>query len=161
FSKTYAMTGWRLGYLIAPKSFTRPLQKLQQNFFICPNAFVQWAGITALKKTGKEIKKMRETYNKRRIFLLDKLKKLGFQVNSEPNGAFYILANAKMFSNNSYEFALEILENANVAVAPGIDFGSNAEGFIRFSYANSLDNIKIGCERLKIFLKNRERRGNK
>jgi len=149
FSKLYAMTGWRLGYIIAPREFVRPIQKIQQNFFISANSFVQWAGITALKEAGEEVKAMVEIYDQRRRFIIPKLKEAGFGISVEPTGAFYVLANAKKFSLNSYELAMDILKKAGVAVTPGIDFGSNAEGYIRFSYTNSMDNLKEGMNRLK------------
>jgi aspartate/methionine/tyrosine aminotransferase len=153
FSKLYAMTGWRLGYLIAPLKLIRSIQKLQQNLFISANSFVQWAGIAALKKAQADVAQMLETYNQRRLFLIPRLKELGFKIAVEPTGAFYILANAKRFSGNSYELALTILKEAKVAVTPGIDFGDGAEGFIRFSYANSLEKLAEGCRRLESFLK--------
>ena len=152
FSKLYAMTGWRLGYIIVPKKFTRPLQKMHQNFFISANAFVQWAGVTALKHAQKDVARMKKTYNKRRIYILSRLQELGFGITVEPTGAFYVLANAKTFSNNSLQFAFDILKEAKVGVTPGIDFGTNAEGYIRFSYANSLENIKEGMHRLEKYL---------
>jgi aspartate/methionine/tyrosine aminotransferase len=149
FSKLYAMTGWRLGYLIAPKEFIRPMQKIQQNLFISASSFAQWGALTGLKEAGRDIQKMRETYDQRRRFLIPKLRELGFGIKVEPTGAFYTLANAKRFSNDSYSFAFDILKEAKVGVAPGIDFGTNAEGYIRFSYANSLENIKEGMNRLE------------
>jgi aspartate/methionine/tyrosine aminotransferase len=141
FSKLYAMTGWRLGYVIAPKEFIRPMQKIQQNLFISASSFIQWGALAGLKEAEKDIQKMRETYDQRRRFLIPRLKKLGFGITVEPTGAFYILANAKRFSNNSYRFAFDILQGAKVGVAPGIDFGTNAEGYLRFCYANSLENF--------------------
>lgn len=155
FSKLYAMTGWRLGYLIAPAEFIRPLQKMHQNFFISANAFVQWAGVAALKEAGEDVIKMRNLYNTRRKFILRKLRELGFGITVEPTGAFYILANAKAFTNNSFDFAFDILKKAKVGCTPGIDFGSNAEGYIRFSYANSLKNIEEAMRRLKNYLDTR------
>jgi aspartate/methionine/tyrosine aminotransferase len=152
FSKLYAMTGWRLGYAIAPKEFIRPMQKIQQNLFISANSFVQWAGIAALRDTKEDISRMVKTYDERRRYLIPRLKEIGFGITIEPTGAFYILANAKRFSGDSYKFALDILNNTLVAVTPGIDFGSNAEGYIRFSYANSLENIKEACGRLQRYL---------
>jgi len=148
FSKLYAMTGWRLGYVIAPKEFMRPMQKIQQNLFISASSFAQWGAVAGLRETEKDIQKMRETYDRRRRFLIPKLKALGFGITVEPTGAFYILANAKRFSNDSYRFAFDILKEAKVAVAPGIDFGTNAEGYLRFCYANSLENIEEGMNRL-------------
>jgi aspartate/methionine/tyrosine aminotransferase len=152
FSKLFAMTGWRLGYLIAPKDVVRPLQKLQQNFFICANSFVQWAGVTALKDAKQDTVRMKKIYNQRRKHLIQGLQDIGFGVTVEPTGAFYVFANAKRFGSDSYKLAFDILENAKVAVTPGIDFGSNGEGFLRFSYANSLDNIKEGLRRIKYYL---------
>ncbi|MEW6189898.1 MAG: pyridoxal phosphate-dependent aminotransferase, partial [Actinomycetota bacterium] len=153
FSKAYAMTGWRLGYVIAPKEFIRPMQKIQQNFFISANNFVQWAGIAALKEAKADVKRMVEIYDQRRKYIIPKLREIGFGIKVEPTGAFYVLANAKRFGNDSYKLALEILENAKVAVTPGIDFGDNAEGYLRFSYANSLENIAEGMNRLEKYLK--------
>ena len=153
FSKLYAMTGWRLGYIIVPKEFIRPLQKMHQNFFISANAFVQWAGVAALRYAQKDVERMRKTFNKRRKFIIAQLRELGFGISVEPTGAFYVLANAKRFSKDSFKFAFEILREARVGVAPGIDFGKNAEGYLRFSYANSLENIKEGMKRIKSYLK--------
>ena len=152
FSKLYAMTGWRLGYVIAPKEFVRPMQKIQQNLFISASSFAQWGALTGLKEAGEDVQRMRETYDQRRRFLIPKLRELGFGITVEPTGAFYTLANAKRFSNDSYRFAFDILKEAKVGVAPGIDFGTNAEGYIRFSYANSLENIKEGMNRLERYL---------
>ena len=152
FSKLYAMTGWRLGYLIAPQEFIRPMQKIQQNLFISASSFAQWGALMGLKEAEKDVQKMRETYDQRRRFLIPKLKELGFGITVEPTGAFYILANAKKFSNDSYHFAFDILKNAKVGVAPGIDFGTNAEGYLRFCYANSMENIEEGIDRLGRYL---------
>mgnify|MGYP000636177574 FL=1 len=152
FSKLYAMTGWRLGYLIAPKEFIRPMQKIQQNLFISASSFSQWGALAGLKEAERDVQKMRETYNQRRRFLIPRLREIGFGITVEPTGAFYILANAKRFSSDSYRFAFDILNEAKVGVAPGIDFGSNAEGYIRFCYANSLDNIGEGMNRLERYL---------
>ncbi|RJP32232.1 MAG: pyridoxal phosphate-dependent aminotransferase [Actinobacteria bacterium] len=152
FSKLYAMTGWRLGYLIAPEEFVRPIQKMQQNLFISANAFVQRAGISALSEAGEEVAAMVRTYDERRRFLLPRLREVGFGVAVEPHGAFYILANARRFTDDSYAFAMELLEKACVAVTPGIDFGNGGEGYIRFSYANHLDNLAEGMRRLEKYL---------
>lgn len=155
FSKLYAMTGWRLGYLIAPKPFIRPMQIIQQNFFISPNSFVQHAGLAALtlKDAALAVQKMANTYNKRRKYILPRLREIGFGITVEPTGAFYVLANAKKYCRtDSMQFALELLEKAGVAVTPGIDFGENAEGFIRFSYATSIENIAEGMDRLEKYL---------
>jgi aspartate/methionine/tyrosine aminotransferase len=153
FSKLYAMTGLRLGYMIAPKHFIRPMQKIQQNFFISANAMVQVAGIAALTKAEKDIIEMKRIYNKRRLYMIKRLKELGFGITVEPTGAFYVFANAKHISNDSYGLAFDILEKAHVGVTPGIDFGENGEGYLRFSYATSMENIVEGMDRLENYIK--------
>ncbi|MBN2808688.1 MAG: pyridoxal phosphate-dependent aminotransferase [Deltaproteobacteria bacterium] len=155
FSKLYAMTGWRLGYLIAPPAYMRTLQTLQQNFMISASHFGQEAAITALTSPEvlKDLEKMRTTYNERRRFMLKRVREIGLQVAVAPTGAFYIFANAKKFTSDSYNFAFEILEKAGVGVTPGVDFGKNGEGYLRFSYANSLENIAEGMNRLERFFK--------
>jgi len=155
FSKLFAMTGLRLGYVIAPQPFIRPMQKLQQNFFISANAMVQMAGIAALKEARDDVSRMKDIYNKRRRFMIDRLKAIGFGITVEPTGAFYVFANARHLSDDSYKLAFDILENARVGVAPGIDFGPNGEGYLRFSYANSLENIAEGMDRLQKYLEQR------
>ncbi|MBN1482670.1 pyridoxal phosphate-dependent aminotransferase [candidate division KSB1 bacterium] len=152
FSKYYAMTGFRLGYIIAPEEYVRAIQKSQQNLFICANSISQWAGVSALNDVHPELDEMVRLYDERRRYLLDELPKLGFKIAYEPRGAFYILADARFLGNDSFHIAFDILEKAHVALDPGIDFGSNAEGFLRFSYANSLANIRIGIERLCHYL---------
>ncbi|NPV61869.1 MAG: pyridoxal phosphate-dependent aminotransferase [Methanotrichaceae archaeon] len=152
FSKLYAMTGLRLGYLIAPGKFVRPIQKMQQNFFICANSAVQAAGIAALQETSEQVKEMKRIYNRRRVFMIRRLKELGFGITVEPTGAFYIFANAKHISSDSRALAFDILEKAHVGVTPGIDFGKNGEGYLRFSYANSLENISRGLDRIEKYL---------
>ncbi|MCQ1534612.1 pyridoxal phosphate-dependent aminotransferase [Methanosarcina sp. KYL-1] len=152
FSKLYAMTGWRLGYIICPRECIRALQKIHQNFFICANSFVQEAGVAALKGPQDHVAEMVQTYNVRRQYMLKRLIGMGLDVRSEPMGAFYVLADARKFSNDSLELSRRILNEAGVAVTPGIDFGNGAEGYLRFSYANSLENIKEGMDRLEAFL---------
>lgn len=154
FSKFYAMTGWRLGYLISPKPYVDCIRAMAQNLFICAGSVAQWAGLAALKQTEEDTRMMKETYARRRRYMLDRLKGMGFGIAVEPTGAFYIMANAKKFTNDSYSFTFEILNKAKVGVTPGIDFGPNAEGFIRFSYANSLENITRAMDRLEKFLSN-------
>jgi len=152
FSKLYAMTGWRLGYVIAPLEFIRPMQKLQQNLFICAGSFVQAGGIAALRDCDEYVTKMVKIYDERRRYFLRRLKEMGIATRVDPTGAFYALGNVKDYTSDSYSFAFEILEKAKVAVTPGIDFGRNCEGYLRFSYANSLENIKEGLNRLELFL---------
>ena len=153
FSKLYAMTGLRLGYMIAPKHFIRSIQKLQQNFFISANAMVQVAGIAAFKEAGEDILRMKRIYNERRQYMIRRLKDMGLGITVEPTGAFYVFANAKHISDDSYKLAFDILEKAHVGVTPGIDFGKNGEGYLRFSYATSIENISEGMDRLKNYLK--------
>lgn len=152
FSKLYAMTGLRLGYVIAPQRYMRSMQKVHQNLFISANSAVQQAGIAALSQTGADVVRMRTIYDKRRRYMTERLKTLGFGITVEPTGAFYVFANAGHLSDNSYELAFDILKRAHVGVAPGIDFGPGGEGYLRFSYANSLDNIKEGLDRLERYL---------
>lgn len=156
FSKLFAMTGLRIGYLIAPKPYMRPMQKLQQNFFISANSEVQKSAIAALQCAGPDVARMKEIYNQRRKYMISRLKKMGFKIPVEPTGAFYVFVNARHLSTDSYDLAFDILEQAHVGVAPGIDFGENGEGYLRFSYANSLENIAEGMDRLERYLKNRD-----
>jgi aspartate/methionine/tyrosine aminotransferase len=152
FSKLYAMTGFRLGYLIAPQPFIRPIQKIQQNFFICASSIAQMAGITAMQESKEDVARMKAIYNERRQFIVKRLRELGFGITVEPTGAFYVFANAKHISADSYRLAFDILEKAHVGVTPGIDFGDNGEGYLRFSYANSIENIAEGLNRIERYL---------
>ncbi len=155
FSKAYAMTGWRLGYLIAPLSCMRTLQTLHQNFLICANHFVQRGGIAALRQCGDDVAEMRGIYDKRRKKLVAGLRKLGFGVHFEPKGAFYVLADARHIDVNSQRLALDILEKTGVAITPGIDFGQGAEGFLRFSYTRPYAEIVTALERIDGYLRQR------
>jgi len=148
FSKAYAMTGWRLGYMIAPSAFVRPAEKIQQNFFLCANHFVQVAGVAALTQAGEDVARMRATYDERRRYLIPALRSLGLVIDVEPTGAFYVFADATSWGRDSLKLAYTLLDEAGVAVAPGIDFGSGGEGFLRFSYATSIERLKMGVERL-------------
>jgi aspartate/methionine/tyrosine aminotransferase len=152
FSKLFAMTGLRLGYLIAPPAFVRALQVLQQNFFICANSVTQLAGVAALNEAHKDTQQMRKTYNRRRLYMLERLDDMGLAVKVPPTGAFYIFVNAKHLSMDSYALAFDILEKAHIGVTPGIDFGANGEGYLRFSYANSLENLTKGMDRMAGYL---------
>lgn len=155
FSKLYAMTGWRLGYLIAPKPFIRPMQKLCQNFFISANAPAQWGGVAALQEAGEDVERMKRIYNERRRYMIGRLRGMGLSLPHEPTGAFYVFVNFNHISNDSLALAYDILEKAHVGVTPGIDFGPGAEGYLRFSYANSLENIAEGMDRLERYLADR------
>jgi len=155
FSKSHAMTGWRLGYLITPPSAVRTMQSLHQNFMISANSFVQLAGITALQECQDEVARMREKYDQRRKMIVPGLQKIGLSVRTQPHGAFYVLADARHISHDSLALAKEILEETGVAVTPGIDFGAGAEGFLRFSYANSQENINQALARLELMFRQR------
>jgi len=152
FSKLYAMTGWRLGYCIFPRQFSKIMQRIHQNFMISANGFIQWAGIDALTNSQKDVAKMVRIYDERRQYMLARLKDMGFVIHVEPTGAFYVFADARRFCTDSYKEAFRIIEEIKVDVTPGIDFGSEGEGFLRFSYANSLENIKEGLNRLESYL---------
>lgn len=152
FSKLYAMTGWRLGYLIFPKEFSAVMQRIHQNFMISANGFIQWAGIAALTKAQEDVAKMVQIYDERRRYMLERLTGMGFVIHVEPTGAFYVFADGRKYFSDSYTEAFKITEEAKVGVTPGIDFGSGGEGFLRFSYATSLENIKEGLERLEWYL---------
>ena len=154
FSKRFAMTGLRLGYLIAPKKHMRALQILQQNLFICAPSTAQKAGIAALRKANPDVEIMRNIYNERRVFMIKRLKEIGFVIYTEPQGAFYIFCDAHKFTNDSYRFAFDVLEKAHVGITPGVDFGTGGEGFVRFSYANSIENIREAMDRLERYLLN-------
>lgn len=157
FSKKYAMTGLRQGYIIAPEECMRELQIMQQNLFICAPSDAQEGALEALTnpEAERDVLNRKEIYNERRIFLIKRLREMGFVIATEPQGAFYVFANAKKFTSDSYKFAFEVLENAHVGITPGVDFGTNGEGYIRLSYANSIENIKEGMDRLENFLKKR------
>lgn len=156
FSKLFAMPGWRLGYLIAPPASMRALRTLQQNLFISAGSIAQHAALAALRDAGDDTARMIQMYDERRRFLLEHLPRLGLGVGAEPRGAFYVFANAQRFSSDSLAFARELLMNAGVAVAPGIDFGSQGEGYLRFSYANSLEQIEEAVQRLETYLRQRQ-----
>ena len=155
FSKAFAMTGWRLGWIVAPPSHVRALQRLYGNFFISTNEFVQWAGVAALREAGDETVRFRRIFAERRRIMIDGLRAIGLGVGFEPTGAFYILANARHVSGDSVRLAYEILEGCHVAVTPGVAFGRNAEGYLRFSYAASVERIQEGLRRLGAFLAGR------
>jgi aspartate/methionine/tyrosine aminotransferase len=153
FSKSYAMTGYRLGYVIVPEPFVRTLQILHQNFYISANSFVQKAGVAALQEGEKYLRKTRQIFDERRKAMLEGVEKLGFKVAVKPTGAFYVFANVKHLTNDSHAFALDLLEQTDVGVTPGIDFGSGGEGYLRFSYATSVEKIREGLERIERYLR--------
>jgi aspartate/methionine/tyrosine aminotransferase len=152
FSKSLAMTGWRIGYLILPQDLVRPFQRLAQNFFISVNAAVQKAALVALTHAWPTVAERRVIYDRRRKLLLKGLKDLGLGVLVEPEGAFYVLARADHLNPDSVALVFDILETVGVGLTPGREFGSTAEGFLRFSYATSEENIQKALERLAQFM---------
>ena len=151
FSKAYAMTGWRLGYACGPKEVISQMTKVHQFCIMCAPTTSQYAAIEAIKNGDDDIAKMRDAYDQRRRFLLDAFKKMGLEC-FEPYGAFYVFPCVKEFGMTSDEFATRFLEEEKVAAVPGTAFGDCGEGFLRISYAYSLDHLKIDMERLARFV---------
>ncbi|MFQ5345086.1 MAG: aminotransferase class I/II-fold pyridoxal phosphate-dependent enzyme [Mariprofundus sp.] len=153
FSKRWAMTGWRIGWVIVPENLIEPCRRVMQNIFIAAPTLSQHAAVTALS-TDVYVEKMRGEYDKRRRYLLAELPGLGFDVVVEPEGAFYIYANVSGITDDSREFCWRILEEAGVALTPGEDFGTHkAEQHLRISYATSLENIREGIRRIRAYTK--------
>ncbi len=157
FSKRYAMTGFRLGYVIAPEWAMRSLQIMQQSLFISANRFVQHAGVAALSEGGEMLEAMRGACDRRRCLLVEGLRELGFGIPRLPRGAFYVLADAERFGADSRRLAFELLERAHVGVTPGIDFGAAGEGKLRFCYAVSEATIEQALDSLRTVLPEFER----
>jgi aspartate/methionine/tyrosine aminotransferase len=155
FSKYYGMTGWRLGWLVAPASCVPAIDKLAQNIFLAASTPAQYAALAAYDAgVQQELQKRRDIFRDRRDFLLPALRELGFEIPLVPQGAFYLYADCSRFTDDSQAFALRLLEQAGVAITPGLDFGSHrAARHVRFSYANTLDNLREGVSRLRRYLK--------
>ena len=151
FSKAYAMTGWRLGYACAPKEIIKQMTKIHQFAIMCAPTTSQYAAISALKNGDKDICEMKTAYNERRRFLMHSFKKMGLEC-FEPYGAFYVFPSIKEFNMTSEEFATRFLKEERVAVVPGNAFGDSGEGYLRISYAYSLENLKIAISRLEKFI---------
>lgn len=153
FSKTYAMTGFRLGWMVIPEELIGPIQKCAQNLFISPPSLSQYSALSALDSAG-EVDFMRKAYKERRDFIVPRLRNLGFSVPVYPDGAFYVYAGIERWGIDSMDFAERALTEAGVALTPGYDFGVfRADTHVRFSYANSMDRLIIGCDRLEDWLK--------
>ncbi|TMI72530.1 MAG: aminotransferase class I/II-fold pyridoxal phosphate-dependent enzyme [Bacillati bacterium ANGP1] len=146
FSKYFNMTGWRLGWIVAPESHVREIEKLAQNAFICPSAPAQYAALAAFRAdTLSVLEERRREFQRRRDYMVPALRELGFRIPVMPQGAFYIYAGCESFSADSADFTLRVLEEAGVAITPGLDFGSNrSEGHVRFAYTRSLEDLKEG-----------------
>jgi aspartate/methionine/tyrosine aminotransferase len=152
FSKTYAMTGWRLGWMVVPEILVRPVQKVAQNVFISAPSISQYAAIHAFG-VEDEIDHMVETYGKRRDFMLERLRSLGFRIPIDPQGAFYIYAGIEKWNLDSMAFVERALREAKTAITPGYDFGAfRTSSHVRFSYANSMERLADGCDRLEKWL---------
>jgi aminotransferase len=151
FSKAYAMTGWRLGYACGPEIIMKQMVKIHQFAIMCAPTTSQYAAVEALKNGDEDVKMMREEYNRRRRYLLNEFKKIGLTC-FEPYGAFYVFPSIKKFGMSSDEFCTRLLMEEKLAVVPGTAFGDCGEGFIRISYAYSLENLKAAMERLEHFI---------
>ena len=151
FSKSYAMTGWRLGYAAAPPVILQQMLKIHQFAIMCAPTTSQYAAVEALRNGDADVKMMREAYDQRRRFLVHELRRIGFEV-FEPFGAFYVFPSVKPFGMTSDEFATKLLEEEKVAVVPGTAFGACGEGFLRISYAYSIENLKVALERIEHFV---------
>ncbi len=151
FSKAYAMTGWRLGYACGPKEIIQQMTKIHQYAIMCAPTTSQYAAVEALKNGDDDIKEMRTAYNQRRRFLMNAFKEMGLEC-FEPYGAFYVFPCIKEFGMTSEEFATKFLKEEKVATVPGTAFGDSGEGFLRISYAYSLETLKIAMDRLSKFV---------
>ena len=151
FSKAYAMTGWRLGYACGPKEIIEQMVKIHQFAIMCAPTTSQYAAVEAMRNGDEDVAKMREAYNQRRRFLMHAFKEMGLEC-FEPYGAFYVFPCIKEFGMTSEEFATRFLEEEKVAVVPGTAFGDCGEGFLRISYAYSLENLKVALNRMAHFV---------
>ena len=151
FSKAYAMTGWRLGYACAPKEIIKQMTKIHQFAIMCAPTTSQYAAIEALKNGDEDVENMRKSYNQRRRFLMNAFKEMNLEC-FEPFGAFYVFPCIKEFGMTSEEFATRLLQEEKVAIVPGTAFGDCGEGYLRISYAYSLENLKIAIGRLNKFI---------
>ncbi len=157
FSKSYAMTGWRLGYACAPEMILTQMLKIHQFAILCAPTTSQYAAVEALRNGDPDVNHMREAYDQRRKFLVKALRDMGLEC-YEPQGAFYVFPNIKRFHMTSEEFALKLLEEEKVAVVPGTAFGDCGEGYLRLSYAYSLEDLKRALERIERFIKRLDRK---
>ena len=155
FSKSYAMTGWRLGYAVGPKAIIDQMIKIHQFAIMCAPTTSQYAAVEALKNGDDDVAKMREAYDQRRRYLVTRFNEMGMPC-FEPKGAFYVFPCIKDFGMTSDEFASTLLQEEKVAVVPGTAFGDCGEGFLRISYAYSIENLKIALDRIENFVRRRK-----
>jgi len=155
FSKYFGMTGWRLGWLVAPHDAIGHLDTLAQNLFLSAPTPAQYAALTAFQpETQTILEQRRQEFQRRRDFLLPALRGLGFDISLQPQGAFYLYANCSRFTPDSYTFTTELLEKAGVAITPGIDFGRHkAAQHVRFAYTTSMRQLQLGVERIAEFIR--------
>ena len=152
FSKSYAMTGWRLGYATGPKEIIAQMTKIHQYAIMCAPTTSQYAAVEALAHGDLEVENMRESYNQRRRYLLHRFTELGMTC-FEPQGAFYVFPSIKRFNMSSEEFATKLLEEQKIAIVPGTAFGECGEGYVRVSYAYSMDRLKEAISRIEKFVR--------
>ena len=150
FSKYFNMTGWRLGWLVVPQEYVREIEKLAQNAYICASAPAQYAAIAAFRpETLAVLEERRAEFQRRRDFMVPALRELGFRIPVVPQGAFYIYAGCESFGPDSSAFALRVLDEAGVAITPGLDFGANQpERHVRFAYTRSMEELEEGVGRI-------------
>jgi len=154
FSKYFGMTGWRVGWLVVPEEYIDAVDRLAQNIFLAASTPAQYAALAALDvKTETLLHERRDEFARRRDYLVPALRQLGFKIDVEPQGAFYIYADCSQFTNDSYQFAIDLLEKAGVAITPGNDFGQfRAATHVRFAYTTSIDRLKEGVTRIANYL---------
>lgn len=159
FSKAYAMTGWRLGYACAPHNIMEQMIKIHQFAIMCAPTTSQYAAVEALRNGDEDVRRMCESYNQRRKYLVHELNAMGLEC-FEPYGAFYVFPSIKKFGMSSDEFATRLLQEEKVAIVPGTAFGDCGEGFLRISYAYSIENLKLALERVRNFVERLEKEKN-
>ena len=154
FSKYFNMTGWRLGWVVAPEAYVRDLEKLAQNLYICPSTPAQYAALAAFSpETIAIAEERRHAFAARRDFLFEALREIGFELPIVPEGAFYLYAGCQRFSDDSHQFALDLLDATGVAITPGIDFGVNhPERHVRIAYTTDIDNLEQAAEHIRRFV---------
>ena len=152
FSKSYAMTGWRLGYATGPKEIIAQMTKIHQYAIMCAPTTSQYAAVEALMHGDADVARMRESYNQRRRYLLYRFEEIGMTC-FEPQGAFYVFPSIKKFNMSSEEFATRLLEEQKIAIVPGTAFGESGEGYVRVSYAYSMDRLKEALSRIEKFVR--------
>lgn len=157
FSKYYGMTGWRIGWLVAPPQYVAALERLAQNLYISVSTPAQYAALAAFDpEVRAELERRRAVFHERRDFLVPALRDLGFEVPVVPEGAFYVYADCSRFARDSDAFARDVLTETGVAITPGVDFGAHeAHRHVRFSYANTIENLEEAVRRLKVYLRHK------